>query len=334
MTRVGTKPSIAFDHLVSRALLIAVLGVIALVPNGVYGACLSLTSGPIVYDVAACKKLEPQKIFDPNLRKYRWIKDFDPVGRQKFLASYQGLLLKGKVVKSEAIQQGLSKDKGALEGQEIFLYMPPSANSCANVLTKRLLGDLQQVCCDGSGEAPCLLGTSYNYKSVKAIGAAFSGAGDDVRQKATRSASHRAGLLAHRQGKPRHAIKHLNKAKENGELDLKGAYVLGLSYREIDQCTAAVAPLQHIYKMQVEGKVWADEEKIARQAVLLLARCYAKLNEPGPAVLILNSYLLEPAKYRNELRHSLNHKDFGWIHTSKDYRVYEELAREALKRKR
>jgi hypothetical protein len=80
-----------------------------------------------------------------------------------------------------------------------------------------------------------------------------------------------------------------------------------------------------------QRQVWADEENSARQAIFLLARCYAKMNDPEAATQILNSYLLEPAKYQSELKESLNHKDFGWIHTSREFLDYEKLARQKLR---
>ena len=60
---------------------------------------------------------------------------------------------------------------------------------------------------------------------------------------------------------------------------------------------------------------------------MLLARCLARMNDPQNAVAILNSYLIEPAKYRNEINESLKDSDFGWIHTSREYRDYMKEAR-------
>ena len=60
---------------------------------------------------------------------------------------------------------------------------------------------------------------------------------------------------------------------------------------------------------------------------MLLARCLARMNDPQNAVAILNSYLIEPAKYRSEINESLKDADFGWIHTSREYRDYTKEAR-------
>jgi hypothetical protein len=136
--------------------------------------------------------------------------------------------------------------------------------------------------------------------------------------------------VAFRNHKYQDAVKAFERAFVNGELDIKGHYKLGYAYREIDQCRDAIRPLKYVQEQREKKRIFADEELVARQAVFLLARCHSKMNEPGPAVLLLNQYLLEPQKYKKELRDSLSHKDFGWIHTSKEYRDYEKAARKKL----
>ena len=120
------------------------------------------------------------------------------------------------------------------------------------------------------------------------------------------------------------------RAKANGELDITGHYKLAVAYRKDDRCNKAIEPLEYINGRHNKKDFWADEEKVIRSARFLLARCYAKLNKPGFATTILEAYLLEPRKYRNELKWSLGHKDFGWIHTSKEYRDYKKEAQRRL----
>jgi hypothetical protein len=50
------------------------------------------------------------------------------------------------------------------------------------------------------------------------------------------------------------------------------------------------------------------------------------MNQPSNAYMILSGYLLEPGKYQRELKQALKHKDFGWIHTSKQYREFKKEA--------
>ncbi len=289
--------------------------------------CLSLKSGAVVYDVAGCVLVNPEKTFDVTKEKYSWIAGLDAAGRKKFLDSYRGLYLKGKVVKSAVTEPGVSGEAGVLTGETVFMYIPPGAYpSCNEVLGKRVSGTLREICCDGGGDVPCLLDTSYGLLQPKVIGSVSSGAGDQARQKAKASKDYAEGDKAFRAKNYKVAAKAYQKARVNDELDIKGYYKLGYAYRELDQCGDAVAPLKHVQEEREKNAIWADEDKIARAAIFLLARCYSKMNRPSSATMILNSYLLEPERYKAELRDSLTHRDFGWIHTSKEYLDYKKEA--------
>jgi hypothetical protein len=295
--------------------------------------CLSLKKGPIVFDATGCKKIVPEEIFDGSLEKYSWINDLDPAGKKKLLDSYRGLYLKGLVVTSKAQDHGLSGAKGVLQGETIYMYMPPSANSCKNVRGVRLVGNLNEVCCDGSGDIPCMLQTSYLFQSAKAVGKAGSDAGDKSRAKAKKSKNYQLAYKAYRNKKWKSAAVLFEKARRNGALDIKGNYRLAHSYREMDLCKLAIKPLKHIQEMEKRKKIWGDEEPVARKAKFLLARCYSKMNLPSDAYMILSGYLLEPSKYQRELKQALKHKDFGWIHTSKQYREFKEDADKKIRYK-
>lgn len=313
-----------------KGLVILIVGVLGGAPIA-ESACSSLKSGPMVYDVAGCGQLIPEQHFDLKKEKYAWIADLDAAGRKQFFDTYRGLFLKGKVVKSQVVEQGLSSEPGALGGQDILLFWATGSQSCGTVNGKRVSGTLREVCCDGTGDAPCLLGTGYMVDGAQVIGTAASGAGDATREKARQSKDYEAGLKAFQAKKWKEAAKAFERARNGDELDMQGHYFLGFALRELDQCADAVSPLKRVQEARETKKLWADEEAMARKAVLLLARCYSKLNQPGNAVLILNSYLLEPAKYKNEIKESLVNKDFGWIHTSKEYRDYKKEATKRLK---
>lgn len=211
-----------------------------------------------------------------------------------------------------------------------MLYVPPGQQTCAGVLGKRVAGNLREICCDGGGDPPCLLNTSYVLSAPKVLGSAGTSAGDASRQKAAKSKDYVQGTAAFQQRKWKDAVKAFEQARAKGELDIKGHYRLGVAYRELDQCRDAVAPLRFVHEQREKKAIFADEESVARDAGFLLARCHSKMNEPGAAVLLLNSYLLEPQKYKKEIKESLSHKDFGWIHTSKEYREYKAEARKRL----
>ena len=113
-------------------------------------------------------------------------------------------------------------------------------------------------------------------------------------------------------------------------MDNVGHFKLGYSYRMLDLCPAAISPLKYVHEQKEKGATWADEDVAVRASDFLLARCYAKMNQPGASVLLLNAYLLEPQKYAKELKDSLSHADFGWIHTSREYREYQKEAQKKL----
>ena len=309
----------------------ALVGAASFLPSVANADCLSLISGPIVYDVEGCATLDPEHFFDPAKPKYQWVGGLDAVGKKQLFDSYRGLYLKGKVVKSDAVNRGLSTEKGALNGDIISGFIPPSKMTCAEVSNKRLNVQLKETCCDGGGEVPCMLGTGYLFATVNILGSGGSEAGDNLRGKAKASKDARAGDTAMAAKKYRDAAKAYEKAKTSGDLDVKGHYNLGLAYREMDECNNAILPLKYVFDQHAKKQVWADEESVARKATFLLARCYSKMNEPSQAVLILQGYLLEADKYRSEIQESLKHKDFGWIHTSKEYREYKKEAEKKLR---
>ena len=291
--------------------------------------CLSLLSGPLVVEVAGCKQLEPEKLFDTKKDKYSWLDGLDAGGRKSFFDSYRGILVKSKVLMSRVVTKGLQSEEGALAGEVAYMMIaPPTSLQCSAILGKRLSANLKQICCDGSGNVPCLLGTSYLLDQAQL---AAKGAASVARTKAKHSVNYQAAETAYSNRKFKIAIKSFEKARVNGELDTTGYYHLGDSYRQIDQCRDALAPLKEVHEQVLKRQVWADEEEDARHAVFLLARCYARLNNPEASTLILSSYLLEPEKYQSEINDSLKHPDFGWIHTSREYVDYEKLARQKLK---
>jgi len=286
--------------------------------------CMSLINGPVVYEVQGCKALEPEKLFDLSKDKYAWIGGLDSAGRKAFYNSYRGLYVKGRVIKSQANARGIAAEDGALGGDTLFMYIAPGGLQCAAVLGKRLSANLRQICCEGGGDPPCLLDTSYVLMQPQVLAA---GGGDQSKAKAKRSKDYIAAEAAFNQKRYKVAAKAYEKARANDELDVPGYYHLGYSYRMLDQCADALPALRHVSDMEQKKQIWADDEQDARKATLLLARCYAKMNDPQSSVAILNSYLIEPLKYQNEIAESLKGADFGWIHTSRDYRDYRKEAR-------
>ncbi|MCX6104508.1 MAG: hypothetical protein NTY08_01580 [Proteobacteria bacterium] len=298
-------------------------------PHRANAECMSLISGPVVVEINGCKTIEPESTFDTKKDKYSWVAGLDRAGRTQFFDSYRGLYVKTKVIMSKAVAKGLNPEEGGLAGQTVFMMIaPPTTLTCPAINFKRLTANVKQICCDGSGNVPCLLDTPYLLQQPQLATKGTMSAG---KSKAKQSADYMAATSAYNSRKFKAAAKGFEKARVNGELDIVGFYHLGDSYRQLDQCRDALAPLKYVQDQVQQRQVWADEENSARQAIFLLARCYAKMNDPEAATQILSSYLLEPTKYQTELKESLIHKDFGWIHTSREFLDYEKLARQKLK---
>jgi len=296
-----------------------------------FAQCSALVNGAMVVDIDGCKQIQPETQFNFKRPDLKFVNDLDPAARAKFLDTYRGAVARAKVVQSRARRVGLSEEKNALAGETVYVFFPPGGPGCAESNGKRLGGELVEICCAGSGNAPCLTGTSYVFNTSTVVGNAGSGAGDAQRTKASQSKAVIEGDKFMRAKKYRDALKAYRSAYAAGELDTKGKYNLGYAYRQVDECHHAIKPLKEIYEQHLKGKVWGDEEALVRKSNFLLARCYAKANDPQGAVLILNGYLLEPSKFKQEMRDSLKHKDFGWIHTSKEYKDYREEAQKRLK---
>ena len=291
--------------------------------------CKGLMRGPIVVEVNGCKQLEPEKVFDLTKERYAWIAGLDPAGKKQVMDSYRGLFVKSKVLITSATAQGFNTETNSLAGQTHYMFIPPPTPlTCDSVNFKRVSATLQQVCCEGGGNAPCLLDTSYTLAQAQL---AKAGGVSNARAKAKKSALYIQAMTAFNNRKYKVAARDFEKARTNGDLDITGYYHLGESYRFLDQCRDALAPLKYVYDQVQARQVWADEEDAARGAVLLLARCHAKMNDPEAATYILNAYLNEPVKYQKEINEGLNHRDFGWIHTSREYVDFAKNARQKLR---
>jgi len=312
---------------------VLVLSLVALLHSSpAKASCISLLKGAVVYDVEVCSQVNPETRFDLGNPEYQWIRDLDSAGRAQFYASYRGALLRGKIIQSRAERRGIGGPKGALAGDTISVYVQPPSGQCNALSGKRLAGALEEACCNGNGDPPCLLGTTYFLKQVNVMGSASSEAGDAARRRARNSRDYNEGLKAWQAENWKQAIKHFEAARSKGDLDIKGHWMLGQALRQTDQCREAVKPLKYIYDRALAGKVWSDEEEIVRRSNFLLARCHARNNDPQAAVFILNGYLLEPTKFRRELQEALRNKDFGWIHTSKEYRDFRAEAQVRLRK--
>jgi tetratricopeptide (TPR) repeat protein len=292
-------------------------------------ACFALTKGPIAFDVDVCRPFDPA-MFDTSKAKYKFIDDLDAQGKKELLDSYRGLVVKGTVVLSRAVKAGVSTSKGVLQGEKAIMFIPPNLITCEEIFHKRISGALEEKCCNGTGNAPCLLGGGFVLTDIKVAGDAMVGETIIKKGKRIHGKDYMEAEKLYGQKKYREAVKLYTKAEEANDMDVKGLFRMGFAYRELEKCDLAVRPLKKIWDLQQASKVWADEELDARRGVFLLARCNAKNGDPSGAVFYLNAFLLDPKKYRSELQQSLKHKDFGWIHTSKEYQQFKASAEQRL----
>lgn len=309
----------------------------AVVPEIAPAECISLIKGPVAIDVQSCGIVKPEG-FDTSKPNYKFIKDLDGPGRAQFYSQYRGLAIKGIIVRSQAAREGFNPMKGVLQGENQLVFIPPGASDqCSALINKRVSGLLQEKCCDGNGDAPCLLGTGLSLTQVQVSGqAVLNGEGKAI-NPGKPSDKHKDAYLSaekfYAQKKFREAAIAYKKADAENDMDVKGLSRWGFALRELEDCPNAIPPLKRIYDLSQAGKVWADQELDARRGIFMLARCHAKMSEPSNAVFYLNGFLLEPKKYRSELMQSLKHKDFGWIHTSKEYIEYRAEAQKKLNAK-
>ncbi len=296
-------------------------------PN-LWAVCATLIKGPVSIDVKQCNSVHPESAFPLTNSKYNFIRDLPPANRQQFLDTYRGLLIKGQIARSMAVRSGLSPEKGALGGETITAFIEPRTLNCDAIQSKRIQANLNEICCEGGGEAPCLLGTGYLLQKPQVSKDAGVHAGG--RQGPEVQAAFQKSLAAIGRRDFLSSIQILTKLKQQKPLGAQGEYLLALSYRENDQCPQAMPYLEALYKRLETNSFWNDEESVVRRGTLLLARCLALLSRPGESVIILQAFLVEPKKFKREIAESLSHQDFGGIRTDKQFIIYKEKALKSL----
>lgn len=311
----------------SRFLLIAFS--LLLSPSKARATCASLVKGPIIFDVLSCNAFQPEQSFASPEPKYNFIRDLPPAQRKAFLDSYRGLMVRAKVAKSFAVRSGLSPEPGALSGETIRVFLPPQTFSCQDILQKRLKAKMDEECCEGGGQAPCLLGTSYYFKELAVLGPMKARIGQD-RAKLTKNPDYQKALKHLASQEYKAAIPLLDRLNKSGELDLPGKFMLAAAYREIDRCPLALPILEEINRRFEQNDFWSDDESSIRKSTFLLARCLSMTGKGPESVMVLQSMLVEPKRYRQELREALYHRDFGYIQSLKSYQDFKVSANKAL----
>ena len=313
------------SHLVSCKLACVLLLMTA---NQAYAECIGLIKGPMVLDVVKCVQLQPEKIFKKSNPDHLFIYDLPAADRKKYLDSYRGLYLNVQVQASEASKGRLDPTKGALAGESISAFIPPTvALNCSAIKSGRLNAIMEEQCCDGAGTPPCLLNTSYLLHSISVVSndkgdRKFSG-----RAKPAYFATASAALKSRDYQK---VVDMLDPLDRQNQLELYGLVMLGVAYRQLDICAKAYSPLSKAYKKYLNKQYWVEDKPLIRQAVFLHARCLAKDKKVAASVEVLQSMLFAMDIFRKEVALSLHHPDLGWIRTTKEYLRYKKVALKKL----
>ncbi len=126
------------------------------------------------------------------------------------------------------------------------------------------------------------------------------------------------------------AAKAFEAARSEKALEYRALLGLALAYQQLEECPKAISPLREMQQRANRKKLKVTDAKFVRRGLFMLARCYAQGMDAGRSLFILNGYLLDPHKYTNELRQSLNLIDFGGLRTQSDFQSYEKAARKSL----
>ena len=305
-------------------------GLLIYAKPGFSNQCVSLVKGPVTLKVSSCGYLKPESSFDPSLEKYKFIAGLPRKEQMAFWNSYRGMIIKGVVVRSLAVRTGLGTRKGVLKGERVSVFVHPGTSrvQCQHLRSGAVEGVIEEACCVGGGDAPCLLASSYVLKNLK-VGGALPQAGKKVKRRPNSKHVNEANKFYFRRNYQK-AIELYEKARNESALTALSYYRLALSLRNEDKCTKALKYLKDLESVANRESYNDTLEKTLVRGQYLSARCYAKLNKPNDATFILNRFLLNPQKYRSEIVSSLSHKDFGWIKTTKVYLEYRKNAREAL----
>ncbi|MBC7661517.1 MAG: hypothetical protein H7249_17610 [Chitinophagaceae bacterium] len=299
--------------------------------QAVQAACTTLIKGPVAILVKECKAIVPETTFASRDSKYNFIRDLPPANRKQFMETYRGVLVTGPVTQSQAIRQGMSVEKGALLGESISALIPAVAGNCETTSGHTIEVDLTQACCDGGGEAPCLLDTGYVLRNVKLSDPKATGKDAAGKRSPEIQALYAKAKQAISVHDLRGAAVSFEQIRSKGELDVASKFKLGIIYRELDKCALALPVLEELQHKFETKDYWTDTEGPVRKGTFLYARCLSVTGKTNEAVLVLQGFLVEKSRYRKEILESLSHKDFGYMHTSKSFINYKKNAEKLLK---
>jgi hypothetical protein len=319
---------------ISNLLLLASLGLAwVAIPSSLYAACLATIKGEMLVDILQCQEVKIPEDLALDDEAFVVTKSMSAVDRKKLFKQYVGKQMKVFVQKSGAVDEGIGS-KDALRGQSIEVFFRSTSQDCKDLKQKRAKALLNQTCCDGRSDAPCMIEGSkgFYFETVQTIGRVSGSTGNKQLQQAIKHPDYLKAARMLKEGEYGESAKLLERLLKEDKLDVRGHYLLGIAHHRDEQCSKAIDPLEKIRAIELSGKLMAGEiNKILKPAAFLLARCYARQLKAGKAVIILNSYLISPDAYLSYIRKSLKAPEFGVIHTSKEYIKYRRRAKRVLR---
>ena len=295
-----------------------------------WALCTTLIKGPVAIEVKQCNATTPETTFASRDSQYNFIRDLPPANRKQILNSYRGILVEGTVTQSQAIRTGISEEKGALMNEAITALIPQDGTNCDAVSGKTIEVQLTQSCCDGGGNSPCLLDTSYILTQVKVTDLKAAGKAKAEKRTPESQALYAKAKQAIGVRDWKAAAGFFEQLRSKGELDVNQQFQLAAIYREIDKCPKALPLLEGLQHKFEAKDYWTDTEKAVKGGSFLYARCLAMMGKASESVLVLQGFLVEKSRFRKEIGDSLHHKDFGGIRTSKSYLRYKVSAEKAM----
>lgn len=307
--------------------------------NRTEAVCTNLIKGTVVVDLIemdnekpACQDIKTTQDILKNIDSGASDDMKSDAALKPFLKAHQGALINVKVLSSEAQAANFKMKGGALKGQKIKMFVPASTGlTCTKLRNARIKNTFEEKCCDNITSKPCLLDTPYLIQSAKILGSAKTAAGDKKRKKTRDTDEYRKAVNALKAKNFDQAIKSFKAADQLAPLDTSGVYLLAFSYFLNDDCRRAIPILRKNLRTEQKADIWADQQKLLDRSNFLLARCYAHQGEIDESLIILESFLLSPSRYKDKIKDSLNLPEFRSLHVSKRWTKYKAQTATALK---
>lgn len=324
MTRSVLKPVIFASSCLAGGIL---------APVQLSGGCVSLIQGPLIVKVNSCQILDIRANLTNNSEYRTKLSRLDQREKRRLVEFYRGAYLKGTVVRSGAKITGDFQSSANLGGKPVSIFVPPGNRpSCALYQNRIVQSYVEEACCDGQINPPCLLKSHLVFKRPIRVFALPRGqvrrSGGGVGLKMASEVKQGNWYLKRK--KYASAIARYTAAKRRGKLGIRGHYYLGYAYQKIDRCDEAIDVLEVIRQKSLKGNTWQNEQFAIQNGMILLARCYARQLRADEAIEICNSFLHNPRKFGKQIVATLQHRDFGWIRNNPLYQDYRKRAQKTV----